>query len=147
MTTKFISPPDPAEPLNVGGRMNPVWYSFLSGVTRSANGALNAINNFNVWAPFVIKFPEAETVKLGLDCNFDWTITDVVTQTEVGTATVQLVVNGVNVDSPMLASTSKLVQTISSGDVAEGQDISVTISSPSATCENLSISLRGVRTF
>lgn len=146
-TTTFISVPDPGEPLDKGGKMNPTWYAFLKAVTKSANGALNAVNNFNVWAPFVVKFPEVETVAFGLDCNFDWEITDVVTQMEAGTVSVQLVVNGVAVGSVIGATTTKLITSVTGGDVASGQDISLTFSSPSSDAENLTIALRGIRSF
>lgn len=146
-TTTFISVPDPGESLNVAGKMNPIWYSFLESITSSANNALNSINNFAVIAAYVFKFPENETVTVMLDCNFAWTITDVVLESEVGTATVQLVVNGANVNDPILAGTGRVVQGITGGDVASGNDIALTFSSVSADIENLSVSLRGIRTF
>lgn len=146
-STSFISVPDPGESLNLAGKMNPVWYSFLESITGSANGSLNAINNFAVIASFVFKFPENETVNVMLDCNFAWTITDVISISEAGNATVQLIVNGVNVDSPIFMSTGRLVQPISGGAVGSGRDIALNFSAVSTDIENLSISLRGTRSF
>lgn len=133
--------------MNVAGKMNPIWYAYYEQLTRYANTSLNAINNFAVIASFVFKFPEDETVTVMMDCNFDWTITDIIVQTEQGTASVQLVVDGNNVDSPVLAGTVRLVTAIDGGDVANGNDIALTLASVSATCENLSVSIRGVRSF
>jgi hypothetical protein len=147
MATTFLPVPDPSEPLNVGGKMNPIWYAYYEQLTAYANTSLNAINNFDVWAPWVVKFPEAETVKLGMACPFGWTIAQCLLETEVGTVTVQLVVDGVAVDVPMDASTVRSTHTIDGGVVASGEDISFTFSSPSSDCENLSISLVGIRSF
>ncbi len=147
MATTFLSVPDPGEALNVAGNMNPIWYSFLKQLTKISNSSLNNIANFASIASFVFKFPENETVSVVLNCNFAWTITDIVLQTEVGTASVQLVINGANVGSPILAGTIRVTQSITGGAVASGRDIALTFASVSVDCENLSISLRGIRSF
>lgn len=146
MATNFIEPPDAAEPMAIANKANPTWYSFFASIASLASGAINAINNFAVIASYVFKFPEAETVTVMMDCNFDWTIEDMILETEVGTANVQLVINGANVGSASGASTVRATYS-PSGAVANGQDIALTFSSISSDCENLSVSLRGTRTF
>jgi hypothetical protein len=147
MATTFLPVPDPSEPLNIAGKMNPIWYAYYEQLTRYANTSLNAINNFAVIASYAIKFPEDETIKIMIGCNFDWTITDILLETEIGTVTVQLMVDDENVDSAILAGTTRSETSIDGGEVEIGQDISLTLSSPSSDCENLSVSIRGVRSF
>lgn len=147
-STSFVAVPDPREAQETqGGGLSVTWLNFYQQIADAANGALNAVNNFSVIGGWTFKFPENGTVTLLLGCNFTWNIADLLCITEVGSAVIQLIINGANVGSPILAGTARVDQPITGGHVGNNQDIAVTFSSVTVDCENLTISLRGQRTF
>jgi hypothetical protein len=145
--TKFLQVPDSSEPLIVGSGINPNWYSFLNQLTGIANSSLNAFGNLFVCASYVFKFPENETITVLLESNFVWSITEVVTQTRQGTATVKVLIDGNEMDgSPNSCSPAVVVQNHTASNVI-GIDSTVKLvfSDVSLDCENLTINLRGQR--
>jgi hypothetical protein len=122
--------------------------AFSSTLTKG--GVSVAIVNQAVGASFTFKVPENETVYLILNAQFQWTITQTDTITEVGTSTVTVNINGTPLGGTAnSASTSLNTQTHATANVVNtgspGNPISVTFTSTSSNCENLCLTIWGTR--
>jgi hypothetical protein len=145
----------------LGDRMHPDWYRLFQLFARSFNETSSETSSdiddieadvtalSSACAAFVFKVPEDETVRLIIKSPFAFTITETTTRTEVGTATCTFAIDGVSLGGTAnSASTSEQSQAHSTNNaVTAGQDVTVTFSSTSADCENLSITIAGTRTL
>ena len=95
-----------------------------------------------------IKAPEDGTEKVILKAAYPFTITEVTTISTSGTCTLAVSINATALGgSSNSVSTSEVSQAHSTDNsVAIGDDVSISISS-NASCENLNVSLTGVRTL
>jgi hypothetical protein len=152
-----INLPDASVPLILNNRMHPDWYRIMqlfAGAYNATNSAVSsgdtglatkAAKAQTFWGSYPVKFPEDETVILIPSSKEAFSVTETVTQTEVGTATVTLNINGTPLGgAPNSASTSENVQAHASANaVAVGDQLSVTFSSTSSDCENLALQFSG----
>lgn len=135
-------------------KINDNWHRFLDGLSTDLGGAESTLTGKasvtqSVCASFTFKAPEDETVRLILKAPFAWTITETITRTEVGTATVTTKIDGVALGGTAnSASTSEQSQAHASANVVDaGDDVEVTFASTSSDCENLCLTIAGTRTL
>lgn len=155
-----ITIPGPGELVALEDRRpNPTWWRVWQQLVASYNQTVRDLGDANsgiatkatktqtVAASFVFKFPENETVRVIVKCPFAWSITEVTTRTEVGTATVTVSIDGVALGGTAnSASTAEESQAHTSANaVAESSDVELTFASTSSDCENLCITLAGTR--
>jgi len=116
--------------------------AFSSTLTKGGNSL--AIVTQTVCASFTIAFPEDGDLYFILNHQFQWTITQTDTITEVGTATVTGLVVGVALINANSASTS--INTVSQSRlITSGQSLGLRLASVSSDCENLCFTFWGTR--
>jgi hypothetical protein len=151
--------PDPAAPLVDGKSFAPtnVWYQILDLLWSAFNTLQSQANDTDTGLGtkaakaqltedlWVFKFPEAESVVLEVQATLAYTIIATKTITGVGTATVQLAINGVNLDGAANAAAvgGDTVAHSATNVVAVGAQLTVTFSGVSSDCENLTLQING----
>lgn len=159
MATQVI--PDSSVPVvRSDGTMDENWYRIFRLLSSQVNassasiadtsnglGTKAAKSQAECWSGF-IEYPDDKDYKIVTGSPFAWTITKVRTITAAGTCTVTVKINSTALGGTANgASTSEQEQDHSSDNaVAEGDDITVVISSSSAV-EGLTVTIEGERTL
>lgn len=122
-----------------------------------ASGDVSGLGSFATASSFshvdaicgVIDYPEAKDYIIGLNMPFAFTVNSMTTKLTAGTCTVAAkknttAITGIGSQS---ATTTEATATATAGNTfAAGDDVRLTISSPSATCEGLAFTIKITRT-
>lgn len=150
--------PDSSVPLvsRETGRPTEQWYAFLRKIasrlsladqaTTDLNGA-KASNTQTVAEAVLIEYPSDKDYPF-LSLAWDGTIEIVTTKASSGSCTVTVYINDVALGggANSASTTEQVITHASRNEIADGDDITITISSNSA-CTDLSITLRGTKTL
>lgn len=114
-------------------------------LTSNGASALPTFQSLPVCASFTFKSPSDETVALILNSAIAWTITQTNTITEVGTATVAVKIGTTTLGGGTNAASTSLntVAHASANAIVATNQINVTFTSTSGTCENLCLTIWG----
>ena len=139
------------------GRPNVTWYRLLARLLSQFNTTqrnlsdagsgltTKAAKSQTVGASFTFAFFEDGTQRVIINSPFAWSITNITARTRVGTVTVTPSIDGAALSGGAIAASTTEATEASAGDVAAGADVELAMSSTSADCEGLTVTLAGTR--
>lgn len=152
----MTSVPDPSAPFVdlKSGRLAAIWHEFLKSLVRGQDSIAASIpevdnskaSNVQPWAEAAfIEYP-AEKDYTFVALSIDGTITEVVAQSDTGTCTVTVLIDGTELGGDASAVTTTKTSTghASNNTLTPGQDVVLRITSNSGA-EGVAVTLRGTR--
>ena len=154
--TANVPPEVSSRVVDPNGRIDPVWNKFFREIWRLGKTLTETTGTLSsgkaaasqAWSSGVLIEVPTDKAYNFPRVGHDGTIDEITVVTTTGTCTVTISIDGNPlIDGALAASTTQTTETYTQGnELSAEQDITITVSSASAP-ENLSVTLRGTRTF